>query len=57
MAVPEYRIEPKTGAIIFKKSAGRERVRQTEIRLKALEEKVEKLERENQELRKLVESR
>lgn len=57
MIVPDYRIEPETGAVIFRKSAGRQKAQQTELRLKALEDRVEKLEKENKELRKLVESR
>ena len=51
-----YRIDQQTGAIIFHKSAERQKVRQMEQNIKRLEERTRCLEEQNQAITRLLTS-
>ena len=53
----DYRIDKQTGAVIFKKSAGKRKSQQMEKDIKTLKEKVERLEQFNEILIKILQEK
>ena len=49
-----YKVDAQTGAVIFKKSAGKRKSQQMEKDIKELKERVEKLEKTNEYLVKIL---
>lgn len=47
MVLSNYRVDQETGAVIFKKSAGRQKAQQMEFNIKRLTKKLELLEAQN----------